>query len=778
MNIDAVSLIGKSNYEYIMSMLYAINKLPSFDDVEFEITVKDMSILSGLDLIEIDYQDEISHDIETSVNSAYRYYPEQQKLERKTVIQKIDISDTAIPIVFRFARENVIDVKYADSLNDPKKYIRKQRITYKSTIPELADWKVEKTVRFFTENPESTKLSTVLPKENVEVPEVYDIVDVEFEYTGTGTDFLLSVSSLLSVLFPAMYKYVNIAYGKVCEIIRSDLTRLGQKVSIVTQELIDSTNINKYLVSEKIDGERTLIVVLGSTIYVQTTTEFKKLLVIENEERNALNPSRRRKQEHLFIIDSEYIDNIYYIIDVLYFDGKVSNDFKEREKQVDLFMLMYSDHLSIRKLPQVTYKSWEDAFNFVNTHETSNIFKDAPIDGLVLRDDKNMYKLKNRSHLTIDFMIKYNHEDGYCYLFTIGDPKEAITSAPFTEPYSKQFFGYYLSEKVNTNSAYILADFPYPFGTYRTKIEDYEKYDGKIAEMLLTEDNKEWRPIKIRHDKEYPNGYKIAMSIYGLIFHELTERDSFKKILPDNNKLIQLKKLYPTILNTSVRSLLFTNNSSSIDAFANHHGNLGMLRIISEPHIINEVLEKLSMTKSFFGRDIKGIEFTNYHLLFNELLSNCQSFYKKTINLVIIDDLYTFADSYMDLYASCNFLYESMSKDGTIIAYVKFEKKGIQKPSKMQMISRILGDHECTKKDASHIYKINGTSYYARVPQNKIYDISMKEIAEVIPKIRDELIDPIVRYDNYRRILGKYFTIDQTILSKDNAILSLRIKDD
>ena len=68
--------------------------------------------------------------------------------------------------------------------------------------------------------------------------------------------------------------------------------------------------------------------------------------------------------------------------------------------------------------------------------------------------------------------------------------------------------------------------------------------------------------------------------------------------------------------------------------------------------------------------------------------------------------------------------------------------------------------------------------YYARVPQNRIYDISMKEIAEVIPKIRDELIDPIVRYDNYRRILGKYFTIDQTILSKDNAILSLRIKDD
>ena len=774
MNIDVISIIGKSRYEHVTSMLHTISCLPDLRDIEFEITLKDASLLNPLELVKIEYSDCIMHDIANDVNIAYRYYPERLIIERKIVLQKNDISDTCLPLVFRYSKEDVAVLNNVLDLNEVNKYSRKQRITYKSMNPKLADWKVEKTIRFYTEDSNSRKLNTDLTEDNVNTEDLYDIVDVEFEYIGEPKNIIQSVSDLLSQLFPTMFKYVNITYGKINAILKSDISHLSQKVAIITQSMIDSTDIKRYSVSEKIDGERALLIVLGDSIYAQTSTAFTEISLLDAVNTSMFNTNRKRA---LIILDCEYLNGVYYIFDILYNNGKVSSNFRERSELIDSFVLEYEDRVQVKRLPSFTLKTWNAAIEYINHNDNSKIFDNVPIDGIILRDGDNLYKLKNKSHLTVDFLIRYNQDDGYCYLFTIGDPKEVITKKPFIEQYGKTMFGYHLSEKINTSSAYILADFPYISSCYRTVIDDYEKYDGKITEMLLTGD-KQWVPIRVRYDKEYPNGYKIALSLYGLMNNDI-HSTTVSTMHINEDKNVILKRLYPTFINTYVKSIVLSNDVNIIDVYLNYHGTLDMLYIASEQGtVINESLNKLLLAKTFYNKDIKGINFKGYHSLFNDLLSISDGFYQKSINHVIIDDIYAYAPSYIDLYALCNFLSKSVSIDGVILVYFDLTAPVEAKATKLSTIKRILGKYEGNRRNASWSFKVGTSIYHATVPNSFIYEIPYKDIINGIDKIRAEMTDNVVRYDNYLNVFRTYFDITNTIITEEYIMLSLGIKDD
>ncbi len=774
MNIDVISILGKSRYECITSMLHTLSCLPDLRDIEFEITLKDISLLNSLELVKIEYSDCILHDITNDVDIAYRYYPESSMIERKIVLQKNDISDTCFPLVFRYSKEDITQVTDNTFLNDVNKYSRKQRITYKSMDPNLADWKIEKTVRFYTEDSRSRKLTENLTEDNVNTESLYDIVDVEFEYIGEPKYIMQSVSNLLSRLFPTMFKYVNITYGKINAILKSDISHLSQKVAIITQSMIDNTDIKRYHVTEKIDGERAILIVLGDNIYVQTSTAFTEISCNDNVNDSMFNSKRKRT---LIILDCEYLNDVYYVFDVLYNNGKVSTSFQERSTLIESFVLEYENRVPIKRLPSFSLKTWDAAINYINDNETSKIFKNIPIDGIILRDGNNLYKLKNKAHLTVDFLIRYNRDDGYCYLFTIGDPKEVITKKPFNEPYSKGLFGYHLNEKINTTSAYILADFPYISSCYRTVIDDYEKYDGKITEMILNED-KLWVPIRIRYDKEYPNGYKIALSLYGLMENGIHSTDSLSQSINDNKNMI-LKRLYPTFINTYVKSLVLSNDVNIADVFMNYHATLDMLYVVSKQGtVINESLNKLLLAKTFYNKDVKGIRFNGYHSLFNNLLTISDGFYQQSLNHAVIDDVYAYAPSYIDLYALCNFLSKSMSIDGVIIMYFDLTAPVETKASKRLTIERIIGKYEGNRRNASWSFKVGSSTYHVSVPDSFIYKLPHKTLINNIDKIRAEMTDNIIRYDNYLSVLRSYFDVTDTIITEEYIVLTLAMKDD
>ena len=774
MNIDVISILGKSRYERITSMLHTISSLPDLRDIEFEITLKDVSLLNSLELVKIEYSDRILYDITNNVDIAYRYYPDDSIIERKIVLQKNDISDTCFPLVFRYSKEDVTQITDMSYLNDVNKYSRKQRITYKAMDSKLADWKIEKTVRFYTEDSRSRKLTEDLTEDNVNNEMLYDVIDVEFEYIGEPKYIVQSVSDLLSRLFPTMFKYVNITYGKINAVLKSDISQMSQKVAIVTQSMVNSTDIRRYSISEKIDGERAILIIFGDSMYAQTSTMF--IEVSCNDDTNDSLFSSKRKRS-LIILDCEYLNDVYYVFDVLYNNGKVSTCFQERSELIDSFVLEYENRVHIKRLPSFSLKTWDAAIDYINDNDTSKIFKNVPIDGIILRDGDNLYKLKNKAHLTVDFLIRYNQDDGYCYLFTIGDPKEVITKKPFNEPYSKGLFGYHLNEKINTSSAYILAAFPYVSSCYRTLIDDYEKYDGKVTEMLLNE-NKQWIPIRIRYDKEYPNGYKIALSLYGLMENGIHSINILNQNINDNKNAI-LKRLYPTFINIYVKSLVLSNDVNITDVFMNYHATLDMLYIVSEQgNVINESLNKLLLAKTFYNKDVKGIRFNGYHSLFNTLLSISDGFYQQSLNHAIIDDVYAYAPSYVDLYALCNFLSKSMSIDGVIAMYFDLTAPVETKASKRLTIERIIGKYEGNRRNASWSFKVGPSTYHVSVPDSFIYKLPYKDVINNIDKIRAEMTDNIIRYDNYLSVLRSYFDVTDTIITEEYIVLTLAMKDD
>ena len=775
MNIDAISIIGKSRYEHITSTLHAISKLPSMDGLEFEITVKDLTLLEPLDLIKIDYEDRIIYDITNDANIAYRYYPDSSIIERKIVLQKEDMTDTPLPLVFRYSKEDESKIADQFTLNETKKYIRKQRAVYKSTLPQLTDWRVEKTARFFADTPDSNKIRLPLDESNINTEQLYDIIDVEFEYTGESKNIIKSVSDLLSTLFPSMFKYLNITYGRISGIIKSDIAQLGQKVSIITQSMMNETDINRYTITEKIDGERALLVIFNGSIYVQTSKSFNLLVTFDASD-STDSPFNSRKIRSLVIADTECLNDTFYVFDILYNNGNPPEKYSDRIPLIDSFIVEYGDYINLRCLSSFTLKSWKAAVKYINENETSTVFRGVPIDGIILRDNNVLYKLKNKSHLTVDFLIRYNHLDDYCYLFTIGDPKEVITEIPYTDQSTKLLFGYHLAEKLNTNSAYILADFPYINSSYRIRLADHELYEGKVTEMLLTDDG-EWIPIRIRHDKEYPNGYKIALSLYGLMDAQNDYDGSLtNEGHPDRNHI--LKRLYPTLINTRVRAAVLTSDPSVIDVFSNFHSTLSMLYIISnKSNTLSTVLTKLSAAKTFYNKDIKGIPFTQYHSVFNSLLSASESFYKQSLNYVIINDIYEYAPSYIDLYALCNFLNESVSVDGTIMIYFNLTYP-TTKDTKQKTIDRMIGQYVGSRKSATWSFKVGSSVYHALVPDNGFYKIPFKNIIDGIDKIRSEISDNVIRYDNYLSVLRKYFTVTNTVLTEEYVVLSLVKPDD
>jgi hypothetical protein len=125
----------------------------------------------------------------------------------------------------------------------------------------------------------------------------------------------------------------------------------------------------------------------------------------------------------------------------------------------------------------------------------------------------------------------------------------------------------------------------------------------------------------------------------------------------------------------------------------------------------------------------------------------------------------------------CNFLKESVSMDGLIVIYIDLHYALPEKTTVKEIANRIIGEHACTRREASFSFKIGSTVYGARVPTGSIYNVPVKEISDNINKIRSELNDNIIRYDNYLSILRSYFDISNTILTEDYVVLSLVVKD-
>ena len=235
------------------------------------------------------------------------------------------------------------------------------------------------------------------------------------------------------------------------------------------------------------------------------------------------------------ILDCEKYDGKLYCFDALVVKG------------VDVRNRSYEERMEAAKqanLPDITVKSYnpvESVDALIKYIQTN--FKSPTtghnIDGIILQERKKsynsarVYKLKLPIMNTIDFRLKHVEGNNFvlysggkfvnnsalqfsypnienCSLFVApyyaNAHKFTVKALPEKNEYPPE-----IAKEINTLTKEIIAN---PSG-----------FDGKIVE--LSWDGSNYYPIRIRTDKEYPNGYRTAVSNIGLVYAPITIENKY-----------------------------------------------------------------------------------------------------------------------------------------------------------------------------------------------------------------------------------------------------------
>lgn len=839
MNIELCEIIDKYDYDKLNELVQSICKLSDMNSLEFEIGINNEKIIDEIlqnyedNFQKIDYSDEILYILESFDNHTYfRYNPKTHILERKDLLYKKNLNYSCIPIIFRFAREFTEKINNPIKLSPVRKYCRKQRISYRFDLPELYNWRIDKTVRFYTREI-SKKLNYPLTENNVGRNGFYDKFDLEFEYTGDPKNFDSELSVLLTYLFPKLFRYTDRNYGKIKQFLGRDPGNIFPKVSVITQSIINNSSIGDYYVSEKLDGERHTLILFENSIYDLSANQFSVLHKFQEQKSFLSEYGVKRNYSEIILLDGEKVDEHYYLFDI-YIPGQIIM-FDEKLSKIKEFIekYSYSNKTQFIQIPYKKYNSWAEVIDFVNNNERSITFaKDnIVIDGLVLRKESlnkrsygeitvELYKLKNSSHLTIDCLVKYNPDDEYCYLFLIGNPKCVITAEPFTNPITQKLLNYQLVEKMKENNVYILFDSPYKENNYKLKLNDYEKYDGKIVELLFSsgtnDNNINPIPIHIRTDKEYSNNYRVGLSILETIYNPVKQNNNstnsrLAKIKSDNKSNL-LRLYYPVQFGkTTTLFAMIMDSDCLFNTYNNHKSEISRIYITSiNRSSITDFIGNVSRSMNECIVDIKALLVDKIN--HNDFLYNCSTKNKKqnkfstakidyrellkkfsenlkfninSCNTVIIDDLFAFADSYLELFYLITVLRKILHPDGNILIITDTTTKNSGKKSSTKIAKQNNVKQNSVKPENiyDHINPFMDIQKNIDVVEQETVLLSLPDelseyqefyikLFDQIDEIQKELIDPIYRYDRYINFFSRYFSVKQFV-NENNLILTV-----
>lgn len=324
-------------------------------------------------------------------------------------------------------------------------------------------------------------------------------------------------------------------------------------VGVLVNQTLQKTPLDNFYYSEKTDGLHMNLLIYDGKIY--DVTKIDKIHVVDKLE----------DFHETLIIDTEFYNNKYYIFDAYYIQDECINElsFLERMEMINVFVKDLGDKFEIKTFSPIP--SIEFLINFIK-NDISPITGNE-IDGVILqRIDRNylvkrneemtVFKMKPRSLMTLDLLMKYQPDSNNYKLYTIGtnfDYLNCLTSKPKLE---KTIYGTDGKELIVSElkgkfpkSMYILFDSSfYPnmntyenhsnwntHGFFKRNIDvadhiiklvnkhpDY--LNNKIVEMAITDDHK-FVPIRIRDDKETPNGFKIVHECISVYFDQIKPLD-------------------------------------------------------------------------------------------------------------------------------------------------------------------------------------------------------------------------------------------------------------
>lgn len=237
----------------LLNNLKDINKINNETDTNYEFelrfidnnnrssTLETYNSIDLSDAIELKYSDIILTNYKSFANNV-RVRGSNETITEKTNICNIisNKENTDIkPFIVKFNIERCI--KNIEKDNEPEilDYQRRQRISYRINKPYLCNWRIDKTLRLFAKYPQHKKLHCFLEKSNVEKPEIYDMLDIEFEYIGDYSEIIISFIKLFEYLYPKKYEIFNIDYNDI----NDKLFKItGYKLNTISPQVTQSFN--------------------------------------------------------------------------------------------------------------------------------------------------------------------------------------------------------------------------------------------------------------------------------------------------------------------------------------------------------------------------------------------------------------------------------------------------------------------------------------------------------------------------------------------------------
>lgn len=235
------------------------------------------------------------------------------------------------------------------------------------------------------------------------------------------------------------------------------------------------------------------------------------------------------------ILDCEKYGDKLYCFDALVVKG------------IDVRNRSYEERMEAAKqanLPDITVKTYnpvesvDTLIKYIQTHFKSPT-TGYNIDGIILQERKKsynmarVYKLKLPIMNTIDFRLK--HVEGNNFVLYSGGKFVNNSALQFSYPNIENcslFVAPYYANAHKFTVKELSEKNEYPpeiakeINALTKEIMDNPSgFDGKIVE--LSWDGSNYHPIRIRTDKEYPNGYRTAVSNIGLVYAPITIENKY-----------------------------------------------------------------------------------------------------------------------------------------------------------------------------------------------------------------------------------------------------------
>lgn len=395
------------------------------------------------------------------------------------------------------------------------------RLKYRYSVI-VEDWRMDWTITHEEDSIEKIKTHKhIFDKQFNEALESSD--DVEFEIERLKPLNVADIDQIMNQIIniiDADYvsnKGYQAAIYKIAGFLAQDPKRfrynLGLKHLVVNVKGLDWTTLaeirpklNTYYISDKADGERALAIAENGHLQIISS----KITTIVIQDKNPI---------ALTIVDGEYVDNILYIFDVMYYNGE------------DLRNLIFSERVQL--LPDVANKLSVKykKMALIESQKTIDEFKKyitgLPYycDGYILTPGNEIYKqhipiykVKFPKDITIDFLLK-RYPKRYASEITDEKLKDGYDLYVLFCTINSLYYSKYKLMKIphydelfnNTGDVFPIQFSPSSNPLVYT-FQSKEDLDSQICEMYYNCDgdcdNGKWQLHRIRHDRkvEYDRG--------------------------------------------------------------------------------------------------------------------------------------------------------------------------------------------------------------------------------------------------------------------------------